>query len=66
MWTSGARPQSHHLHFREILIPLSFFGEEEAIILGYQEDTLAQWQAANVIMGTGPPTGVLPVEPPLR
>lgn len=45
---------------------LSFFGEEEAIILGYQEDTLAQWQAVNVIMGTGPPTGVLPVEPPLR
>jgi beta-N-acetylhexosaminidase len=45
---------------------LSFFGEEEAILLGYQEDTLAQWQAVNVIMGTGPPTGVLPVEPPLR
>ncbi len=45
---------------------LSFFGEEDAIILGYQEDTLAQWQTANILMGTGPPTGTLPVEPPLR
>ena len=45
---------------------LSFFGEEDAIILGYQEDTLAQWQTANIVMGTAPPTGTLPVEPPLR
>ncbi len=45
---------------------LSFFGEEEAIILGYQEDTLVQWQAVNVIMGTNPPMGALPVEPPLK
>ncbi len=45
---------------------LSFFGEEDAIILGYQEDTLAQWQTANVIMGSGPPEGILPVEPPMR
>ncbi len=45
---------------------LSFFGEEDAILLGYQEDTLAQWQTVNVIMGSGPPMGILPVEPPMR
>ncbi len=45
---------------------LSFFGEEAATILAYQEDTLSQWQAVNIIMGTAPPTGSLPVEVPLR
>lgn len=45
---------------------LSFFGEETATILAYQEDTLTQWQSANVIFGTSPPMGRLPVPIPLR
>lgn len=44
---------------------LSFFGEEDATILAYQEDTLSQWQTANVIFGTAPPTGRLPIPIPL-
>ncbi|MCS7153560.1 MAG: serine hydrolase [Bacteroidia bacterium] len=45
---------------------LSFFGEEDATILAYQEDTLAQWQAANIIFGSAPPTGRLPIPIPMK
>ncbi|MCX7606714.1 MAG: serine hydrolase [Bacteroidia bacterium] len=45
---------------------LSYFGEETATILGYQEDTLVQWQAASIIFGSSPPTGRLPIPVPLR
>lgn len=45
---------------------LSFFGEEDAIILAYQEDTLAQWQVANIIFGANPPSGRLPISIPMR
>ncbi|MCS7188568.1 MAG: serine hydrolase, partial [Bacteroidia bacterium] len=45
---------------------VSFFGEETAVLLCYQEDTIAQWQAANVIFGAAPPLGRLSVPIPLR
>ncbi|MCX8112760.1 MAG: serine hydrolase [Bacteroidia bacterium] len=45
---------------------LSFFGEEDATVLAYQEDTLSQWQAANVIFGAAPPTGRLPIPIPMK
>lgn len=44
---------------------LSYLGEETAILLAYQEDTIAQWQTANVIFGASPPRGKLPIEVPL-
>jgi len=45
---------------------LSYFGEETATILAYQEDTLCQWQAANILFGSAPPRGKLPIPIPLR
>lgn len=45
---------------------LSFFGEEDATILAYQEDTLTQWQTAGIIFGASPPTGRLPVPIPMK
>ncbi|MCS7162420.1 MAG: serine hydrolase [Bacteroidia bacterium] len=45
---------------------LSYFGRETAIILGYQEDTLAQWQTAGIIFGTSPPYGQLFLPLPLH
>jgi len=45
---------------------LSFFGEEDATILAYQEDTLAQWQSANIIFGAAPPMGRLPIPIPMK
>ncbi|MCS6896306.1 MAG: serine hydrolase [Bacteroidia bacterium] len=45
---------------------LSFLGEEDATILAYQEDTLAQWQTANIIFGANPPSGRLPISIPMR
>lgn len=45
---------------------LSFFGEETATVLAYQEDTLVQWQAAGIIFGASPPTGRLPIPIPMR
>ncbi|MDW8015975.1 MAG: glycoside hydrolase family 3 N-terminal domain-containing protein [Bacteroidia bacterium] len=45
---------------------LSFFGEEDATLLAYQEDTLSQWQTANIIFGAAPPLGQLPIPIPMR
>jgi beta-glucosidase-like glycosyl hydrolase/CubicO group peptidase (beta-lactamase class C family) len=45
---------------------LSYLGEETATILAYQEDTLCQWQAANIIFGSAPPRGKLPIPIPMR
>ncbi len=45
---------------------ISYLGEETAILLAYQEDTVAQWQAANIIFGALPPQGKIPIEVPLR
>lgn len=45
---------------------LSFFGEETATLLAYQEDTLIQWKAAAVIFGASPPVGRLPIPVPMR
>ncbi|MGQ9864062.1 MAG: glycoside hydrolase family 3 N-terminal domain-containing protein [Bacteroidia bacterium] len=40
---------------------LAYLGEESAILVGYEEDTLTQWAAAGAIFGTFAPKGQLPI-----